>query len=56
MKHKCPKCGHRFDDNAQAKAAKAPVKIMIPTVIFIFPVVFIILLGPAVVSLLETFG
>ena len=40
----------------QAKAAKAPVKIMIPTVIFIFPVVFIILLGPAVVSLLETFG
>jgi uncharacterized membrane protein YvbJ len=23
MKHKCPKCGHRFDDNAQAKAAKA---------------------------------
>ena len=40
----------------QAKAAKAPVKIMIPTVIFIFPVVFIILLGPAVVSLLQTFG
>ena len=40
----------------QAKAAKAPVKIMIPTVIFIFPVVFIILLGPAVVSLIETFG
>jgi len=23
MKHRCPKCGHRFDDNAQAKAAKA---------------------------------
>lgn len=23
MKHKCPKCGHRFEDNAQAKAAKA---------------------------------
>ena len=23
MRHKCPKCGHRFDDNAQAKAAKA---------------------------------
>ena len=40
----------------QAKAAKAPIKIMIPTVIFIFPVVFIILLGPAVVSLIETFG
>jgi predicted nucleic acid-binding Zn-ribbon protein len=23
MKHRCPKCGHRFEDNAQAKAAKA---------------------------------
>jgi predicted nucleic acid-binding Zn-ribbon protein len=23
MKHRCPKCGHRFDDNAQSKAAKA---------------------------------
>lgn len=24
MKHKCPKCGHRFEDNAQqSKAAKA---------------------------------
>ena len=40
----------------QARAAKAPIKIMIPTVIFIFPVVFIILLGPAVVSLIQTFG
>ena len=40
----------------QAKAAKAPIKIMIPTVIFIFPVVFIILLGPAVLSMLETFS
>lgn len=39
----------------QAKAAKAPVKIMLPTVVFIFPVIFIILLGPAVVSLLATF-
>ncbi len=39
----------------QAKAAKAPVKIMLPTVAFIFPVIFIILLGPAVVNLVATF-
>lgn len=39
----------------QAKAAKAPVKIMLPTVAFIFPVIFIILLGPAVVNLIATF-
>ena len=40
----------------QAKAAKAPVKIMIPTVMFIFPVIFIILLGPAAVNLISTFS
>jgi tight adherence protein C len=39
----------------QAKAAKAPVKMMLPTVGFIFPVIFIILLGPAVVNLVATF-
>ena len=40
----------------QAKAAKAPIKIMLPTVLFIFPVVFIILLGPAAVDIIATFG
>jgi tight adherence protein C len=39
----------------QAKAAKAPIKIMLPTVMFIFPVIFIILLGPAAVNLISTF-
>lgn len=39
----------------QAKAAKAPVKIMLPTVGFIFPVIFIILLGPAAVNMIATF-
>lgn len=38
----------------QAKAAKAPIKIMLPTVAFIFPVIFIVLLGPAVVELVAT--
>ena len=40
----------------QAKAAKAPIKIMLPTVFFIFPVIFIILLGPAAVSMIQTIG
>ncbi|NLI55309.1 MAG: type II secretion system F family protein, partial [Clostridiales bacterium] len=39
----------------QAQAAKAPVKIMLPTVAFIFPVIFIVLLGPAVMNLISTF-
>lgn len=38
----------------QAVAAKAPIKIMLPTVLFIFPVIFIILLGPAAVSMVTT--
>ena len=40
----------------QAKAARAPIKIMLPTVFFIFPVIFIILLGPAAVSMIKTIG
>ena len=39
----------------QGLAAKAPIKIMLPTVCFIFPVIFIILLGPAAVSMIATF-
>lgn len=37
-------------------AMKIPVKMLIPMVLFIFPVMFIILLGPAIPSILETLG
>ena len=40
----------------EERAAKIPVKILIPMVLFIFPVIFIVLLGPAVPSLLEAMG
>jgi tight adherence protein C len=37
---------------AQEKGMKAPVKMMLPMLIFIFPVIFIILLGPTVIQLI----
>lgn len=40
----------------QEQAQKAPVKIMIPLVFFIFPSIFIIILGPAVIQIISTLG
>lgn len=34
----------------EEKAAKLPVKILLPIIAFIFPVIFIVLLGPAVIT------
>ena len=40
----------------EEKAMKAPVKIIMPLVFFVFPVLFIILLGPAVLSIIGMQG
>jgi tight adherence protein C len=41
---------------AEEKAQKAATKILIPTLLFIFPAVFVILLAPAVYQVLTIFG
>lgn len=40
---------------AKEKGMKASIKMLVPMLIFIFPVVFIILMGPTVLNIIETF-
>jgi tight adherence protein C len=41
---------------AEEQAMKAPVKMLFPTVLFIFPAMFIIILGPAFLNIMKSFG
>jgi tight adherence protein C len=42
--------------NAEEKAMKLPVKVLFPLLFSIFPVLFIVLLGPAVIKIFEAFS
>ncbi len=41
---------------AEEEAAKAKIKILFPLVLFIFPCIFIVLLGPAILNVMRSFG
>lgn len=41
---------------AEKKAQEAPIKILIPLVLFIFPTIFIVIFGPIVINFIQTGG
>ena len=47
---------HRRQMAGEEKAMKAPIKMLFPTVLFIFPAMFIVVLGPAMMNLGNVLG
>ena len=56
MKEQAAEMRMRRRENAREKAQKVPVKILFPVIVCLLPALFIIVLGPAVVSMVRAFA
>ncbi|HOM42931.1 MAG TPA: type II secretion system F family protein, partial [Bacillota bacterium] len=43
-------------ERTKENAMKAPVKMLFPMIIFIMPTIFIVILGPVIIKIMEAFG
>ena len=41
---------------AEEKAARLPAMLTVPMILFILPTLFIVLLGPAAINIMDTFS
>jgi tight adherence protein C len=55
LKLQAAEARNRRQAAAEERAMKAPIKMLFPTVIFIFPAMFIVILGPAFLNLSKLF-
>ncbi|MBS3900506.1 MAG: type II secretion system F family protein [Dethiobacter sp.] len=56
LKHQAEQMRRKRRQRVEEQAMKAPVKMLIPLLVFIFPTIFIVLLGPALIQILENFA
>jgi tight adherence protein C len=45
---------HKRQMRAEERAAKIPTKMLVPLVLFIFPSIIMVILGPAVITIIRT--
>lgn len=56
LKNQAEQMRRKRRQRIEEKAMKVPVKMLIPLVVFIFPTIFIVLLGPALIQIIENFA